>query len=38
MDIKNIDSINKIKIDGKKFTIPLNPVFFTFLIVKSFQY
>ena len=34
----NIVSINRIKINRNKFTIPFNPVFFfILLIVKSFE-
>ena len=37
MDIKNIVSINSIKITEKNFTTPFNPVFFILFIVKSFE-
>ena len=37
MDIQNIISINNIKINRKKITIPFNPVLLILLIVKPFE-
>ena len=37
MGTKNIVSINRVKIDRKNFTTPLNPVIFILSIVKSFD-
>ena len=37
MDIYNVASIHRIKINKKNCTISFNPAFFILLIVKSFE-